>query len=90
MSSGKTDRPTIVCHDKYPAAGDGGSGKEAELYKLVPDRCRYPDCFHCVLPDCMASRVFPGESRRNAECGNLPTTGNRKKEGKNDKNIRDV
>lgn len=52
------------------------------MYKLIPDRCRYPDCEHCVLPDRMASGVFPGESRRNAECGSLPNGPKEKKYAK--------
>ena len=47
--------------------------------KLVPDGCKYPDCFHCPFPDCMASGCFPGESRRNADLAGLKDLGKRVK-----------
>ena len=43
--------------------------------KVIPEGCEYPDCFHCVLPDCEVYGVFPGESKRNAICGELPGSG---------------
>ena len=53
-----------------------GGAWEAEMksgdYDTPSDRCIYPDCFHCILPDCEVYGVFPGECRRNAECGELP------------------
>ena len=47
--------------------------------KLVPDGCKYPDCFHCPFPDCRASGCFPGESRRNADLAGLKDLGKRVK-----------
>lgn len=52
--------------------------------KLVPDGCKYPDCFHCPFPDCMASGCFPGESRRNAELAGLKDLGKKVKDKKSE------
>ena len=37
----------------------------------VPKNCRYPNCFKCPYPDCVADRVFRGEIRRNEEAAGL-------------------
>lgn len=44
-------------------------------YKKKIDDCVYPDCFHCILPDCEVAGTFPGESKKNAICGELPGSG---------------
>ena len=46
--------------------------------------CVEPDCFHCPFRDCMVNGAFPGEEKRNIECGSLPGrgTGKRKKRKK--------
>lgn len=53
-------------------------GENRGEYRKQSDQCLYPDCFNCVLPDCVVHGVFPGECRRNSECGELPGPGRKK------------
>lgn len=55
-------------------------GENRGEYRKQSDQCLYPYCFHCILPDCEVYGVFPCESRRNAECGNLPGSGRKERE----------
>ena len=49
--------------------------------------CVEPDCFHCPFEDCMVSGAFPGEEKRNIECGRLPRSKGKRKRKKRKKEV---